>query len=354
MVMLINLYSLRGSYLLAILFLTAACAEKIAIERLSVNNVRLMAVTDIHASTLSGDCEEPTDSTSYRFDADFESMMLALADSLASGRLANDAEKLLFLADFSFALLPGEFLYRLNSAGRVAADTDTTWESLSLRDAYELANANQVALHCGHRLSFLSKLVAELMPRPYFGVAVAGKHHYPVFLADSASDLWLPIDPYDPFVMLDSEGEAIGVFGTLSGHSGTIWRTSRVFGPSRLLVSDSLLLNMNPDSRHWCGVRMLFDSIIQAIGKPVRMGLDVDDPIHLLGNKSFPYAVNEPLRQDTFDLRLYAYPLHSNYHGREARAYVPLSMIGSKQTVNAVNRFNKMTAVGRLQIRQAN
>lgn len=216
--------------------------------------------------------------------------MQALNDSLAKGVMNNDLERLLFLADFSFALMSSEFLYRINSLGTVPDDDDPRWDTLSLQVAYELANAQGIALHCGHRTSFLLRLMDRLMPRPYFTVAVPGKHFFPVVMADTIAGLWFIVDPYDPFIITD----------------------------------DSLLLHLPAGRRDWCGAIALYDSVADSNPHARQLlSFNLENACRTTGVGGYRYAVPDLGRPDTFHFNNFFDPIRSHYIGKNAIASVP-------------------------------
>lgn len=240
-------------------------------------------------------CREPSCMSDKRIQSGFDEILQALTDSMAQNLMDNDVERLLLLADFSFALMSSEFLYRINSKGTVLDDYNLAWDTLSLQAAFELANAHGIALHCGQRTSFLLRLMNRLMPRPYFTVSLPGKHFYPVVMADTLAGTWVIVDPYDPFIITDDGLRVVDIHTAMQTSKARIHRTRRSFGPTQLLVSDSLLFNLYNGRRDWCGTMALWDSVALTNGDlRSKLSFDLDAVCHTRGLGGYRYMKPSP------------------------------------------------------------
>jgi hypothetical protein len=199
-------------------------------------------------------CREPSEALAqnlpYSYDEAIRIIkkMFAPVDQKPISYQAKQYIKALICADFVYAAF--SYHYFGDDAG-FADDTvlNSGWDSMPLNACYNIGNNNRKAVYCYERASFYLRLVKTLMGVNGKILSKDGVHSFPVLsIADNQGNSrpYL-IDPYDPFVIIQTGDSVIPVFNQNINLPAPveIYRTRRAFGESRLLVSKQMISSLS-------------------------------------------------------------------------------------------------------------
>ena len=198
-------------------------------------------------------CREPTDTLRqnlpYSYDEAINILrrMFVPVEQQAISAQAKHYIKALICADFVYAAF--SYHYFGDDAG-FAGDTilNPGWDSLTLKECYDIGNNNYKGLYCYERASFYLRLVKALTGVNGKIINKVNVHSFPVLaIADSYGNTrpYL-VDPYDPFVIIPTGDSIIPVFDQNINQPAEvdIYRTRRAFVQTRLLVSKQMVCNL--------------------------------------------------------------------------------------------------------------
>lgn len=239
------------------------------------------------------------------YDSSCDSVILFLQKALDAIPDCNRAERLLLLADFTYAYLPFEVFPGLWAPKREWDEEN--WLSLTWQQQCAIAKGLQYGFACGYRTDFFTKLIPAFGYSQYFIVSVPGKHTYPIVNVGTAeSPFWMIADPYDPFVVTDSSGAMLDVFQLLHAKQGTILRTKRNFGPSLAILQSTVCADdANPENCIAERLQRLNTELLEHTGYPISHYYNThwDTLYKLPVDSPFAYAFKEYGRADTFSLQ---------------------------------------------------
>jgi hypothetical protein len=172
-------------------------------------------------------------------------------DSQSINESTKQYAKCLVVSDFVYAVFSFQFLGPVYGLARDSAFVATwaQWDTLPLNVCYDIGNTNQVSLFCAQRTSFYLRLVNNLLKVKGYSVTIPnGVHVFPVLKLQSGEYI---VDPYDPFVICDSDKKWIVDYQRLlrskSDDNFKPVRTRRLYGNTRQLFSLTYV-NMLKDS----------------------------------------------------------------------------------------------------------
>lgn len=239
------------------------------------------------------------------YDSSCDSVILFLQKALGAIPDCNRAERLMLLADFTYAYLPFEVFPGLWAPKREWDEEN--WLSLTWQQQCAIAKGLQYGFACGYRTDFFTKLIPAFGYSQYFIVSVPGKHTYPIVnVGTDEKPFWIIADPYDPFVVTDSSGAMLDVFQLLHVKEGTILRTKRNFGPSLAMLQTVVCAdNGNSESCMAELLRGLNTELLEHSGHPLGHYYNTcwDTLYTLPVGSPFAYAFKEYGRADTFSLQ---------------------------------------------------
>jgi hypothetical protein len=164
---------------------------------------------------------------------------LAKIDRIASNRETKDYIKSLIIADFVYAAFSFQFLGpKLGMAQD--ASVIKNWNKITIKNSFDLGNKNQYAVFCGQRTIFYNRLIERLLKLKTKQVSIKGVHTFPIVIIGGKDYI---IDPYDPFVAIDTlEKTVLDYNSIIEKHYKSLKpiRTKRIFGSSRMLISEKL------------------------------------------------------------------------------------------------------------------
>jgi hypothetical protein len=164
---------------------------------------------------------------------------LAKMDSIASNKETKDYIKSLIIADFVYAAFSFQFLGPKLGMAQDASSIKN-WNKITIKNCFDLGNKNQYAVFCGQRTIFYNRLIAKLLKLKTKEVSIKGIHTFPIVIIGGKD---YSIDPYDPFVVIDTlEKNILDYNSILEKHYKALKpiRTKRIFGSSRMLISRKL------------------------------------------------------------------------------------------------------------------
>ena len=168
---------------------------------------------------------------------------LIKVDTITSNRETKDYIKSLIIADYVYAAFSFQFL---GSKLGMAEDASSikNWDTISIKTCFDLGNKNQYAVFCGERTTFYNRLIEKLLRLKTRQTSVQGVHTFPIIIIGGKDYI---IDPYDPFVAVDTLNKAVLDYNLIlkkQYKSLKPIRTKRIFGSSRMLISKKLHDNL--------------------------------------------------------------------------------------------------------------
>ena len=175
----------------------------------------------------------------YQFEEAVEVLQTKFKDvdqentSIESKNLA----KSLILADFVYAA----FSFRLLGSELETDEMQLDWYHASLQECYTKGNNNELAVYCGERSIFFSRMLDSLLHLKSRIMVIPGVHNFPLV---QIGELEYIVDPYDPFVVFNPfQGELIPYNQLADNQSNlSFFRTKRIFGATRDLISDNMVM----------------------------------------------------------------------------------------------------------------
>ncbi|HRG87895.1 MAG TPA: hypothetical protein PLW44_02680 [Chitinophagales bacterium] len=202
-------------------------------------------------------CIDPTDTLHSNLPYQYEQALGILqyhftkTDSLYIPVASRQYIKALIVADFVYAAFSYQFL---GPELGLANQSTQQWDTVALEHFYQAGNTNQTAFYCTERTNFYLRLVDTLLGLKGQSVSVQQVHTFPVVQIAGNSYI---IDPYDPFVIYDTTTKTIAPYSITQNnrqiHNTIPIRTKRLFGNTRLLLSDSFIKKLKAESKTKCG-----------------------------------------------------------------------------------------------------
>ena len=164
---------------------------------------------------------------------------LIKVDTITSNRETKDYIKSLIIADYVYAAFSFQFL---GSKLGMAEDASSikNWDTISIKTCFDLGNKNQYAVFCGERTTFYNRLIENLLKLKTKKASIEGVHTFPIIIIGGKDYI---IDPYDPFVAVDTISKTVLDYDLIvkkQYKSLQPIRTKRMFGSSRMLISNKL------------------------------------------------------------------------------------------------------------------
>jgi hypothetical protein len=155
--------------------------------------------------------------------------------------------KSLILADFVYGAFSGQLLGdEFGMPGDTIFKRD--WLKLSMREQFELGNSNLVSFSCGMRTEFYKKLMKKVLELEVRDTSIQRIHTYAI-VRILGNDFIL--DPSDPVVFFNDSFTEVLNLKQLRKRTTNIElaRSTRVFGSSRLLISNTLYQRINKSEK---------------------------------------------------------------------------------------------------------
>lgn len=257
-------------------------------------------------------CKEPIEVDNRNLDYSYHEAILVLKekfqaiDTLLISADAKQYAKSLIVADFVYATFSYQFL---GPNLGIANDTmlAISWDTLPLSICYNIGNYNQASVYCAERTNFYLRLVDTLLNIKGREVFVQDIHTFPVLEIGKGSFI---VDPYDPFVIVDSsETWLVDYQSLIDGFEKNYFkpkRTARMFGGSRQLLSlpfINMLKQTFPDTDCICClVKMYLEKNKKYLHTFVRPCFDINllvvQNVQKLTNNRYPYSLGMSGRVD--------------------------------------------------------
>lgn len=178
---------------------------------------------------------------SNTFEKSFSLLKLELSkiDTITSNKETKDYIKSIIIADYVYAAFSFQFLGPKLGMAKDASFIKN-WNKTSIKSCFNLANKNQYAVFCGERTLFYNRLITHLLNLKTRQTSIKGIHTFPII---KIGDKEYIIDPYDPFVAVDTLNKTVLDYNSILNKqykSLKPIRTKRLFGSSRMLISDKL------------------------------------------------------------------------------------------------------------------
>ncbi len=184
----------------------------------------------------------PKDTLKFNINSHFEESFhllqqkLRKIDTIHSNEETKYYIKSIIIADFVYAAFSFQFLGPQLGLAKDASSIKN-WNKLSIKKCFELGNKNEYAVFCGERTSFFNRLVTNLLKLKTRQTFIKGIHTFPLIKIGKKEYI---IDPYDPFVVVDTiKGTVLDYKSILKKNYTSLSpiRTKRLFGSSRMLIS---------------------------------------------------------------------------------------------------------------------
>jgi hypothetical protein len=149
--------------------------------------------------------------------------------------------KALYLCEFVHATFSFQFLGP--KLGKTNHNIDIeNWNQMTLENCYNMGNNNLAPVWCGDRTSFYVRLLDSLLGIKATSVSIKNVHTFPLVNIGNRRFI---VDPYDPFIILDSLKLKIIDYDEslkycLKGQRLQVIRTKKIFGFPNELVSNDL------------------------------------------------------------------------------------------------------------------
>jgi hypothetical protein len=162
----------------------------------------------------------------------------------------------LILADFVYAVFSFQFFGpELGEAHD--ASTFENWDNLSLKERYNIGNHNITSVYCGERTDFYIQMLDTLLGMGVKSFFTNDVHTFPLIQLNNLDYI---IDPFDPFVLLDTVNKKVVSYNeliSLENENYLSFRTKRIFGNTRQLISKKKLFQLQEQNTDICS--LIFD-----------------------------------------------------------------------------------------------
>lgn len=193
--------------------------------------------------TSSFNCNALSEGNGQNLPYDFETAIQVLQSKFMEVDQENTSvdsknlAKSLILADFVYAA----FSFRLLGSELETDELQLDWNHAALKECYTRGNNNELAVYCGERSIFFSRMLDSLLHLKSRIMVIPGIHNFPLV---QIGELEYIVDPYDPFVVINPiQGDLIPYDNLqTTGSPLSFFRTKRIFGSTRDLISDSMVM----------------------------------------------------------------------------------------------------------------
>ncbi len=181
---------------------------------------------------------------SYSYAINRINQELKIIDNINTNRNTKLYLKSLLFADFVYSAFSFQFFG--DQLGKAQDfESQQLWNTLNVKQQYELGVSNTLSLDCGLRTKFFMKLVKNYLKIPIRDTSIESVHTYPIVTIGNHEYI---VDPSDPIIFFNDSNSRVLNYKELKSTNKKInfRRFTRVFGTTNLLLSRNLLKEFLP------------------------------------------------------------------------------------------------------------